>query len=139
MSMMRKVAWMVLVVVMVGGYYVAANAQTESRSALTQLRKRVTTLEIRADRQRRAIVDLRNENAAQGAKLANHDERLVVLENFRNNTNAWIVILDKRTADLDAQGDYAGPVRANQVGSASCFAVDAVWNASGGLDCPAAP
>lgn len=137
--MMRKgIAGALVAVLLIGGY-VAANAQTESRSALTQLRKRVTTLEIRADRQRRAIVDLRAENAAQGAKLANYDERLVVLENFRNNTNAWIVILDKRTADLDAQGDYAGPIRANQVNSASCFAVDAVWNASGGLDCPAAP
>ncbi len=130
---MRKyVPWVLVVALMTASFAGWATANTEAAGPLASLRRRVTTLEIRADRQRRAIVTLREQNVA----LA---DRIEVLEAFRVNTNAWIDYLSKRVTKLDVNGDYNGPVKANQVSSAACQNVDAVWNATGGLDCPAVP
>ena len=125
--MKKYLAALSISAVLSAGMFAAASARVDAQGPLAQLRRRVTTLEIRADRQRRAIADLRAENVAQQGDID-------VLLTFRTNTNNSITLLFNRTAKLDPSGDYDGPVRANQVSTTACTDGDATW-VSGGLSC----
>ena len=125
--MRRYFATLSIAAVLSAGMFAAATAQVDDKGPLAQLRKRVTDLEVRSDRHRRMIADLRGENRAQ-------QESIDLLLAFRANTNNSITLLLNRTTKLDSAGDYAGPVRANQVGTTACMNGDAIWE-SGTLGC----
>lgn len=127
--MRRYLAALSVAAVLSAGMFAAATAQVDDKGPLAQLRRRVTDLEIRADRQRRAIAELRAESSAQ-------QEDIDTLLTFRTNTNNSITLLLNRTSKLTSGGDYDGPVRANQVSTTACTNADAVWEA-GGLACQA--
>ena len=130
------VALMVLVCLAVGALAFNAGAGTAERG--TPLEQRVTVLEASADRQRRAIEGLREENQQQQKLIAK-------LLRFRTDANEQIALLTRRAARLNAQGICSGPVdnAQLQLGAepASCGGEVAEWNASGtSLGCvPPAP
>ena len=129
---MRKyLATLSVAAVLSAGMFAAATAQVDDKGALAQLRRRVTDLEVRSDRQRRLIADLRNVNRQQ-------QEDIDLLLLFRTNTNNSIQLLLDRTRDLNTSGVYAGPVKANQVTTTICMNGDAVWE-SGNLGCRQPP
>jgi len=125
--MRRYLATLSIAAVLSAGMFAAATAQVDDKGPLAQLRKRVTDLEVRSDRQRRMIAELRGDNAAQQGDID-------TLLTFRTNTNNSITLLLNRTTKLDSAGDYAGPVKANQVGTTACTNGDAIWE-SGTLGC----
>lgn len=121
--MRRYLATLSIAAVLSAGMYAAATAQVDESSPLAQLRRRVTELETRSDRQRRMIADLRGENRQQ-------QEDIDLLLLFRTNTNNSIQLLLNRTGNLDSSGVYDGPVKANQVTTTACADGDAVWESS---------
>ena len=118
--MRRYLAALSIAAVLSAGTFAAATAEVDDMGPLAQLRRRVTTLEIRADRQRRALAGLRAENAGQ-------QDAIELLLTFRINTNNSISLLFNRTSKLDDAGEYGGPVRANQVSTTACTDGDAIW------------
>ena len=95
-------------------------------------------LEASADRQRRAIEGLREENQQQQKLIAK-------LLRFRTDANDHLAALERRTARLSGQGIYSGPVDNGQLQlgpePAACAGDVAEWNAAGtSLGCvPPAP
>jgi uncharacterized coiled-coil protein SlyX len=120
--MKRYLAVLSVAAVLSAGMFAAATAQIDDKGPLAQLRRRVTDLEIRADRQRRAIAELK-------AITRDQQEDVDTLLTFRTNTNNSITLLFNRTSKLDSTGLYDGPVRANQVSTTACANADAVWEA----------
>jgi hypothetical protein len=110
----------------VGAFAFQAVAETTSR--WQTLGQRVRGLEASAERQRRAIESLRDENAQQQRQI----RRLL---GFRTDTNEQLTILTKRTRRLSARGVYSGPVDNGQVqlgaDPAGCEGKVAEWNANG--------
>lgn len=116
----------------------AFNAVAGTPERGTTLEQRVTILEESADRQRRAIEGLREENVGQQKLIAK-------LLRFRTDANEQLAALENRPARLSGQGVYSGPVDNGQLqlGSepAACGGEIAEWNAAGtSLGCvPPAP
>jgi hypothetical protein len=125
--MKKYFAALSLTAVLSAGMFAAATAQVDQKGALAELRRRVTDLEIRSDRQRRSLAELRAENRDQ-------QEDIDVLVTFRTNTNNSITLLFNRTSKLDSAGDYGGFVKANQVSTTACTNGDAIW-ADSNLGC----
>ena len=125
--MKRYIAMVVSAVILSAGMFAAATAQVDDAGPIESLRRRVKELEDRAERQRRALVDLRNENADQQGDID-------VLIAFRDNTNNSIQYLLDRSVQMEPDGTYTGPIRANQVSSLVCHSRDAVWQ-QGSLGC----
>lgn len=120
------VALTVLVGLAVGLFAFNAGADTGERGA--SLEQRVNVLEASADRQRRAIASLRDDNQRQ--------EKLITkLLRFRTDANRRLDRLDRHTARLDNQGVYGGPIDNGQVqlggNPADCSGEIAEWNAAG--------
>lgn len=134
--MAKYVASMLVVgSLVVGAFAFQAVAETTSRGQT--LGQRVRALEASAERQRRAIESLRDENAQQQRQI----KRLL---GFRTDTNEQLTILTKRTRKLSAHGVYSGPVdnRQVQLGAdpAECAGKVAEWNANGSsLGCVPTP
>lgn len=120
------VALTVLASLMVGVLAFNAGAGSTDRGAT--LGQRVTALEESADRQRRAIEGLRQENEEQQKLIAK-------LLRFRTDANEQLALLARRAARLTAQGVYSGPVDNGQLQlgaePASCGGEVAEWNAAG--------
>lgn len=129
--MKKYLAALSLTGVLSAGMYAAATAQVDQQGPLAALRRRVTDLEIRSDRHRRTIAELRAENSDQQADID-------LLVAFRTNTNNSITLLFNRTTKLDSAGDYGGFVKANQVSTTVCTTGDAIWENSN-LGCRPAP
>jgi uncharacterized coiled-coil protein SlyX len=135
---MRKNIVVLAVIASLGVGVLAMNAGADTaRGGPGELGQRVTELENRADRQRRAIDSLRSEVAKQQRKIRN-------LLSFRTATNRWIARIDMRTSKLRNRGVYTGPVDNGQVqlggDPADCTGQVARWNASGGaLGCVPPP
>ena len=104
------------------------NAIAETTSTGRTLAQRVTSLEASAERQRRAIDSLRDENAQQQLQI----RRLLA---FRTDANERLATLDRRTGKLSGRGVYSGPVDNHQVqigaDPAECAGEVAKWNATG--------
>ncbi len=135
--MLRKiVALMALLSLALGVLAFNAGAGTAERG--TTLEQRVAVLEESADRQRRAIEGLREENEQQAKLIAK-------LLRFRTDANEQLAALERRTARLGGQGIYSGPVDNGQLQlgaePAACVGEVAEWNAAGtSLGCvPPAP
>ena len=90
------------------------------------LSQRVADLEDRADRQARAIAELRTENARQQTQIA-------ALTKFKE-TLRWKAGITKKTSKLRSTGRYVGPVDNGQVqvgqGASACANQLARWNAT---------
>lgn len=106
----------------------AFNAVAGSAERGTTLEQRVTVLEESADRQRRAIEGLRQENEEQQKLIAK-------LLRFRTAANEQLTVLERRSGRLSGTGVYSGPVDNGQlqlgVEPASCAGEVAEWNAAG--------
>ncbi len=132
----KMVALMALASLAVGALAFNAGAGTAERG--TTLEQRVAVLEESADRQRRAIEGLREENQLQQKLIAK-------LLRFRTDANDQLAALERRTARLSGQGIYSGPVDNGQLQlgtePAACVGEVAEWNAAGtSLGCvPPAP
>ena len=135
---MRKNIVVLAVIASLGVGVLAMNAGADTaRGGPGELGQRVTELENRADRQRRAIDSLRSEVAKQQRKIRN-------LLSFRTATNRWIARIDMRTSKLRNRGVYTGPVDNGQVqlgGDPADFTAHvARWNSTGGaLGCVPPP
>jgi hypothetical protein len=127
-------ALLVLASLVIGAF--AFNALAEDRGQT--LAQRVTALEASAERQRRAIENLRDENREQHRQI----RRLL---RFRADANERLGALERRTGKLNGRGVYGGPVDNGQVqlgaDPASCQGQVAEWNGAGtSLGCvPPAP
>jgi hypothetical protein len=123
---MRRIMVPLVVVasLLIGSLAVGAIAQDRGRT----LAQRVSALEASAERQRRAIDSLREENAEQRRQI----RRLL---RFRTDTNERLAVLGRRTTKLNGHGVYSGPVDNGQVqlGSepAECAGEIAEWNGAG--------
>jgi hypothetical protein len=130
------VTLVILVSLAIGVVAFHAGAGTTDRGRT--LEQRVTTLEASADRQRRAIDDLRADNRQQQRLIAR-------LLRFRADANDELARYERRTSRLNGQGVYDGPVDNGQLqlggDPASCEGRVAEWNAVGtSLGCvPATP
>lgn len=115
----------VLASLAVGALAVNAGAHTSERGTLEQ---RVAVLEESADRQRRAIEGLREENEQQQKLVAK-------LLRFRTDANEQLAALARRAARLSGQGIYSGPVDNGQLQlgpePVACAGEVAEWNATG--------
>lgn len=125
--MAKYVASMLVVgSLVIGAFAFQAVAETTSRGQT--LGQRVRALEASAERQRRAIESLRDENEQQQRQI----KRLL---GFRTDTNEQLTVLTKRTRKLSGRGVYSGPVdnRQVQLGTdpAECAGEVAKWNANG--------
>ena len=125
---MRKqtVGSAVIVSLLVGGFALNALAETSTRGRT--LEQRVAALEASAERQRRAIDALREDNEDQ--------QRLIRrLFRFRNDTNERLTVLEHRTSKLGGQGLYSGPIDNGQLrlgaDPAGCAGEVAEWNGVG--------
>lgn len=118
----------------IGAFAFTAVAEDRGRT----LAQRVSALEASAERQRRAIDDLREENADQQQQI----KRLL---RFRTEANERLAVLGRRTSKLSGRGVYSGPVDNGQVqlggDPADCAGEVAEWNGAGtSLGCqPPAP
>lgn len=121
--MKRYLAVLSVAAVLSAGMFAAATAQVGGTSPIAQLRRRVSALEDRADRQRRTIVELREQSSAQ-------QEDIELLLAFRTSTNNSIQYLMDRASQLEPDGDYIGPIAASQVTTTACENEDAVWEDS---------
>jgi hypothetical protein len=135
--MRRQTAASVMVAtLLVGAFAFNAIATTTDRGRT--LEQRVTALEASAERQRRAIESLREENQDQ-QQLIRH------LLHFRADTNDRLDALDRRTSKLGGQGLYSGPIDNGQLelgaDPVACAGQVAEWNGAGtSLGCvPTAP
>jgi hypothetical protein len=135
--MRRQTAASVMVAtLLVGAFAFNAIATTTDRGRT--LEQRVTALEASAERQRRAIESLREENQDQ-QQLIRH------LLHFRADTNDRLDALDRRTSRLGGQGLYSGPIDNGQLelgaDPVACAGQLAEWNGAGtSLGCvPTAP
>ena len=132
----QTVGLAVIASLLVGAYAFNALAATTSRGRT--LEQRVTALEASAERQRRAIESLREENQDQQQQI----RRLL---RFRTDTNERLQALDRRTSKLGGQGLYSGPVDNGQIelgaDPVACAGQVAEWNGAGtSLGCvPSAP
>ncbi len=117
-------ALLVLASLVIGAF--AFNAVAEDRGQT--LAQRVSALEASAERQRRAIESLRDENREQHRQI----RRLL---RFRAEANERLGALERRTGRLNGRGVYAGPVDNGQVqlgdDPASCQGQVAEWNGAG--------
>jgi hypothetical protein len=126
----------VVATLLVGAFAFNAIAATTDRGRT--LEQRVTALEASAERQRRAIESLREENQDQ-QPLIRH------LLHFRADTNDRLDALDRRTSRLGGQGLYSGPIDNGQLelgaDPVACAGQLAEWNGAGtSLGCvPTAP
>jgi hypothetical protein len=88
----------------------------------------VTALEASAERQRRAIESLREENQRQQRLLRS-------LLRFRADANDRLEALDRRTSKLGGQGLYSGPIDNGQLelgaDPVACAGQVAEWNGAG--------
>lgn len=117
---------LVLASLVIGAF--ALSAVADVRGGGQSLAQRVTALEASAERQRRAIDSLREENRRQ-------DRALQRLLRFRTAANERIAVLERRTSKLSGRGVYSGPVDNGQVrlgaDPADCAGAVAEWNAAG--------
>jgi hypothetical protein len=132
----QTVGLVVIAGLLVGAF--AFNALAASTDRGRTLEQRVTALEASAERQRRAIESMREENEDQQRMI----RRLL---RFRTDTNERLQALDRRTSKLGGQGIYSGPIDNGQIGlgadPVACAGQVAEWNGAGtSLGCvPAAP
>lgn len=123
----RTLGMAVIASVLVGGF--AVNALAASTDRGRTLEQRVTALEASAERQRRAIESLREENQQQQQQLIRS------LLRFRAETNDRLEALDRRTSKLGGQGLYSGPIDNGQLklgaDPAVCAGQVAEWNGAG--------
>lgn len=119
-------ALIVVAGLVVGAWGVAAVA--DDRGGGATLTQRVTALEDSAERQRRAIDSLREEQRSQRLQIRK-------LLRFREQANERIAALQRRTSKLSGRGVYTGRVDNGQVqlgnDPASCQGQVAEWNAAG--------
>jgi hypothetical protein len=131
----RTVGTAVIASVLVGAF--AFNAVAVSTDRGRTLEQRVTALEASAERQRRAIESLREENQQQ--------QLIRSLLRFRAETNDRLEALDRRTSKLGGRGLYSGPIDNGQLelgaDPVACAGQVAEWNGAGtSLGCvPSAP
>jgi hypothetical protein len=122
----RTVGLAVIASVLVGAF--AFNALAASTDRGSTLEQRVTALEASAERQRRAIESLREENQRQQRLLRS-------LLRFRADANDRLEALDRRTSKLGGQGLYSGPIDNGQLelgaDPVACAGQVAEWNGAG--------
>jgi len=122
----RTVSLVALASLAIGAFSFNAGADTGERGAT--IAQRVSALEESADRQRRAIESLREENQQQRRQI----KQLLA---FRTDTNERLARLGHRTSKLNGQGVYAGPVDNGQVqlggDPTECAGEVAEWNGAG--------
>lgn len=118
---------LVLVSLVVGVFAFEAGADGFAQRGST-LTRRVSALEDSADRQRRAIDDLRATNARQ-------QKMIKKLFRARTEANERIARLNRRTDKLNGRGVYGGPVDNGQVqlggDPSNCTGEIAEWNSAG--------
>ena len=118
---------LVLVSLVVGVFAFEAGADGSAQRGST-LARRVSALEDSADRQRRAIEDLRATNARQ-------QKMIKKLLRARTEANERIARLNRRTDKLNGRGVYGGPVDNGHVqlggDPSNCTGEIAEWNSAG--------
>lgn len=136
--MNRKAASLVVLVSLVVGVFAFEAGADNSAQGGSTLARRVSALEDSADRQRRAIDDLRATNTRQ-------QKMIKKLLRARTEVNERIARLNHRTVKLNGRGVYGGPVDNGQIqlggDPSSCAGKIAEWNSAGtSLGCvPPAP